>query len=80
MSHDAKRYQSFPLRLSPSTRQQASELAVSEGISLNHFISLAVAEKVARMEQASLMGKPARPKETSFAPSAITPSAPRKFT
>ncbi|WP_260705974.1 toxin-antitoxin system HicB family antitoxin [Edaphobacter flagellatus] len=45
-----KRYQSFPLRLSPSIRQQANDLAHSEGISLNHFISLAVAEKIVRME------------------------------
>jgi hypothetical protein len=54
MSQEYKRHQSFPLRLSPSIRQQASELAHAEGISLNHFISLAVAEKVSRMEQAAL--------------------------
>ncbi len=47
---DDKRHQSFPLRLSPSLRQQAVEFAHSEGISLNHFIGIAVAEKVSRME------------------------------
>jgi hypothetical protein len=47
---EQKRMLSFPLRLSPSVRQQATELARMEGISLNHFISLAVAEKISRME------------------------------
>lgn len=46
MSQEYKRQQSFPLRLSPSTRLRANELAHAEG--------LAVAEKVSRMEQASL--------------------------
>jgi hypothetical protein len=32
---------------------QATELARLEGISLNHFISLAVAEKISRMEHES---------------------------
>jgi hypothetical protein len=41
----------FPLRLSPSLRAQASDLAEQEGISLNHFISLAITEKVTRMEK-----------------------------
>jgi hypothetical protein len=54
MSQEYKRHQSFPLRLSPSIRQQANDLAHLDGISLNHFISLAVAEKVSRMEQAAL--------------------------
>lgn len=45
------RRQMFPLRLSPTMRSQANELAHREGISLNHFISLAVAEKISRMEQ-----------------------------
>jgi hypothetical protein len=54
MSQEYKRHQSFPLRLSPSIRQQANDLAHNDGISLNHFISLAVAEKVSRMEQATL--------------------------
>jgi post-segregation antitoxin (ccd killing protein) len=45
-----KRVLSFPLRLSLSVRQQAAELAREEGISLNHFISLAVAEKISRLE------------------------------
>lgn len=50
---EQKRALSFPLRLCPSVRQQATHLAQTDGISLNHFISLAVAEKISRMEHAS---------------------------
>jgi hypothetical protein len=46
-----KRRQSFSLRLSPQAREQAIQLAKREGISLNHFISLALAEKISRAEQ-----------------------------
>lgn len=52
MSDEYKHHQSFPLRLSPYLRSQAIELAKNEGLSLNHFISLAVTEKVTRMEEA----------------------------
>ena len=50
---DTKRALSFPLRLCPSTRQQATKLAQQDNISLNHFISLAVAEKISRLEHDS---------------------------
>lgn len=50
MPEEYKRRQCFPLRLATSLRTQANNLAHSEGISLNHFISLAVAEKISRME------------------------------
>ncbi|MDE1160690.1 MAG: toxin-antitoxin system HicB family antitoxin [Acidobacteriaceae bacterium] len=49
MNSEDARHKSFPLRLPPSLRQQSTELARNEGISLNHFISLAIAEKVSRM-------------------------------
>jgi hypothetical protein len=39
----------FPLRLPTSTRSQANDFASSEGISLNQFITIAVAEKIERM-------------------------------
>ncbi len=42
---------SFPLRLHFSMRRQLDEMARSEGISLNHLISLAIAEKLTRYEQ-----------------------------
>jgi predicted HicB family RNase H-like nuclease len=52
MSQEYKRrHQSFPLRPCPSILQQANDLAHNEGISLNHFISLAIAEKISRMEK-----------------------------
>ncbi len=60
MSQEYKRQQSFPLRLCPSIRQQANDLAHVEGISLNHFISLAVSEKITRMEQTSLASEQMR--------------------
>ena len=64
VNQEYKRHQSFPLRLSPSIRQQATELARDEGISLNHFISLAIAEKLSRMEQASLRAEQAKQKSS----------------
>ena len=50
---EQKRALSFPLRLCPSIREQATDIAHQEGISLNHFISLAVAEKLSRLEHDS---------------------------
>jgi hypothetical protein len=40
----------FPLRLPVSTRITAHDLAAREGLSLNQFIALAVAEKIVRLE------------------------------
>ena len=40
----------FPLRLSASSRRRAIDLANEEGISLNQFIVLATVEKIARLE------------------------------
>ena len=51
MNVDIKRKQSFLLRLPLSIREQASQIAQADGTSLNHFISLAVAEKLSRMDQ-----------------------------
>ena len=50
MSKEISRPISFPLRLPFSTRRQAIEIAQREGLSLNQFISLAVAEKITRLE------------------------------
>jgi predicted HicB family RNase H-like nuclease len=44
------KHASFPLRLAASTKKQIAELARREGISLNQFLCIAVAEKVARLE------------------------------
>ena len=39
----------FTLRLRKSTLKRATEIASDEGVSLNHFITLAVAEKIEQM-------------------------------
>lgn len=44
----------FPLRLPVSMRISAHDLAAREGISLNLFIAMAVAEKIARLKQGDL--------------------------
>jgi hypothetical protein len=43
---------SFPLRLAASLRDRAKALAREDGVSLNHFISVALAEKISRLEVA----------------------------
>jgi len=40
----------FPLRLMPSVRRTAEAFSLKEGVSLNQFINLAVAEKLAHLE------------------------------
>jgi hypothetical protein len=40
----------FALRLPSSTRIEAAKIAKHQGLSLNHFITSAVAEKIARLE------------------------------
>jgi hypothetical protein len=42
----AKKAPTFPLRLPPGIRSRVERLAASEGISLNQFISLTLAEKI----------------------------------
>ena len=63
---ESKRAVTYPLRLCPSIRTKAEALAKQEGISLNHFISLALAEKLSRMEHESwLQSQNLKPKPTS---------------
>jgi predicted HicB family RNase H-like nuclease len=50
MDRTEKRRMTFPLRLATSLRDMANILAQKDGVSLNHFISLAVAEKISRLE------------------------------
>jgi predicted HicB family RNase H-like nuclease len=40
----------FPLRLAASLRERAEKLSALDGVSMNQFINLAVAEKVSRLE------------------------------
>ena len=49
MNDHKKQPISFPLRLAASLRRQAQLLASQDGVSLNHFINLAVAEKISRL-------------------------------
>jgi hypothetical protein len=52
----------FPLRLMPSVRRVAEEFSQKEGVSLNQFINLAVAEKLAHLQHDSWLAT--RPKPT----------------
>jgi hypothetical protein len=49
VSNDEKQRISFALRLATSLKDRAKLLAGRDGISLNHFISQAVAEKIDRL-------------------------------
>jgi predicted HicB family RNase H-like nuclease len=51
MNVDTKKNNSFPLRLPRTMRKQVDKLADCDGISVNHFISLALAEKISRLER-----------------------------
>jgi predicted HicB family RNase H-like nuclease len=54
MNRDKPRSQSkFLLRLPKSVSDTAKQVAGQEGVSLNHFITLAVAEKIIRVEQST---------------------------
>jgi predicted HicB family RNase H-like nuclease len=44
----------FPLRLAASLRERAEKFAALDGVSINHFINLAVAEKISRLESVRL--------------------------
>jgi uncharacterized protein (DUF1778 family) len=50
----------FPLRLMPSVRKVAEAVSQKEGVSLNQFINLAVAEKVAHLQHDEWLAR--RPK------------------
>jgi predicted HicB family RNase H-like nuclease len=54
---------SYPLRLATSLRERAEFLAAQDGVSLNHFINLAVAEKISRLEADSTVPNPAIAKQ-----------------
>jgi hypothetical protein len=54
MNLDVKRRMTFPLRLAISLKDVAAMLARKDGVSLNNFISIAVAEKISRLESEEL--------------------------
>jgi hypothetical protein len=53
----------FPLRLMPSVRKVAEDFSQKEGVSLNQFINVAVAEKLAHLQHEEWLAR--RPKATS---------------
>ena len=53
----------FPLRLMPSVRKVAEDFSEKEGVSLNQFINVAVAEKLAHLQHEVWLAR--RPKATS---------------
>lgn len=52
----------FPLRLMPSVRRIAEDFSQKEGVSLNQFINIAVAEKLAHLQHEEWLAR--RPKAT----------------
>jgi hypothetical protein len=52
VSESTTRRISYPLRLAASLKQRAEFLATEDRVPLNHFINLAVAEKISRVEAA----------------------------
>lgn len=64
MNSESKKPGCFPLRLPLTMRHQANDLAHREGLSLNQFISLAVAEKISRLEHASWLKEVGGPDHT----------------
>jgi len=53
----------FPLRLMPSVRKVAENFSEKEGVSLNQFINIAVAEKLAHLQHEEWLAR--RPKFTN---------------
>jgi hypothetical protein len=51
----------FPLRMMPSVRRAAELFSEKEGVSLNQFINVAVAEKLAHLEHEEWAGKRKQP-------------------
>lgn len=54
------RASTYPLRLPASLKENLAHVAEQEGISINQFITLAVAEKLAVMETAQFFSERAR--------------------
>ena len=53
--------QKFPLRLMPSVRKVAEEVSQREGVSLNQFINVAVAEKLAHLQHEEWLASRPKP-------------------
>lgn len=53
----------FPLRLMPSVRRVAEDFSQKEGVSLNQFINIALAQKLAHLQHEEWLAR--RPKFTN---------------
>ena len=57
----------FPLRLMPSVRRVAENFSQKEGVSLNQFINVAVAEKLAHLQHEEWLARRAKVTDSSIA-------------
>lgn len=55
---DTLRHENIPVRIALSLRQQAEEIARQQGISLNHWVTQALEEKMVRMHSRPQMFPP----------------------
>jgi len=58
------------LRLSPSFREEVRQMAKLEGVSLSHFVDIALAEKISLFERSSILST----KEREKSPAILTSS------
>src|SRR6202161_1189648 len=57
----------FPLRLMPSVRRVAENFSQKEGVSLNQFINIAVAEKLAHLQHDEWLARRPRASDSAIA-------------
>jgi hypothetical protein len=57
----------FPLRLMPSVRRAAASFSEKEGVSLNQFINVAVAEKLAHLQHEEWLARRPKASESAIA-------------
>ena len=62
----------FPLRLMPSVRRTAEVFSEKEGVSLNQFINVAVAEKLAHLEHDEWLKQRKKPNAQAIAQALYT--------
>jgi hypothetical protein len=62
----------FPLRLMPSVRRTAEVFSEKEGVSLNQFINVAVAEKLAHLEHDEWLRNRKKPNPQAIAKALYT--------
>ena len=70
-----KKKPSYPLRIPPSLKRAAERRAAEDGVSLNHWINLAMAEKAAAARVAAYIRRrfgAAQP-DCDFAPMGVSP-------